>query len=103
MTDNNKKELQTFDELQKRYAKLNDKKIRTEENLKSCESALADRQSEARELFGTDDIQELEAKLATIRAENEKRRQDYQTHLGEIDTRLAAIETAHRDSSERES
>lgn len=82
----------SIDALRERYDKLNRQKITTEADLKNAEDALAQLRAEAREAWGTDDLEELQKKLEEMTAENERRRAEYQQHLEKIDADLADVE-----------
>ncbi|MBA3238175.1 MAG: hypothetical protein H0T62_07510 [Parachlamydiaceae bacterium] len=83
---------QTIDQLTVRYTKLNEKRIRAESDLKHAEDQLLKLKSDARTMWGTDDIHELDEKLQEMRKSNEKKLTDYQKHLDEIETKLKKID-----------
>lgn len=83
---------QTIGELQDRYQKLQAEKVRAETNRENAEKRLAELKAEAREKYGTDDVAELEAQLTEMKAENERKRAEYQSHLDRIESDLAAVE-----------
>ena len=84
--------------LRKRYEDLNKKKIRAETEKSTAERRLEELQSKARERYGTDDLDALRRQLAEMQTENERRRSEYQTHLDDIETRLAEVEASHQDA-----
>jgi hypothetical protein len=77
--------------LKNRYKKLYDEKIRVETELKTTTAQLSLHQETARANFGTDNIEELEKKLETIKLANEKQRKDYELHLNSIEAKLNSI------------
>lgn len=79
---------QSMEQLHKRYKTLYDQKIRVETELKNTQQQLAQHKETAKKTWGTDDIEELKLKLETIKAENEKKRADYQIHLDTIEKEL---------------
>lgn len=83
---------QTIEQLTVRYTQLNEKRIRAESDLKHAENELSKRKEEARGMWGTDDINELDEKLQEMRKSNEKKLTDYQKHLNEIETKLKFID-----------
>ncbi len=85
--------------LRKRFEKLNRQKIRVEAERANSERQLAELQEKARDLYGTDDLEALREKLSAMRAENERRREDYQAHLDKIEGDLAAIEASHQEAA----
>lgn len=92
---------QTLEDLKGRYEKLNEQRIRTQTELKHAEDNLSTLQAQAREVWGTDDIDTLEKKLQEMRASNEKKLADYQRHLDEIEANLKQIE--HREGNDEAS
>ncbi len=95
---NQQQSRQTIERLTQRYNQLNTKKIEAETNLKSARKQLEELQKEARETYGTDDLEALQQKLAEMEAENEKKRADYQATLDRIETDLDAVEEKYRHS-----
>lgn len=95
---NQQQSRQTIERLTQRYNQLNTKKIEAETNLKSARKQLEELQKEARETYGTDDLDALKQKLAEMEAENEKKRADYQATLDRIETDLDAVEEKYRHS-----
>src|SRR6185437_13719532 len=83
---------QTIEQLQKRYQDLNTRKIQAETNLKHAKDLLESLQREAREKYGTDDLAELRTKLDAMKADNEKKRKNYQSALDRIESDLASVE-----------
>src|SRR5262245_1560510 len=83
---------QSIEELQKRYQKLNTRKIQAETNLENARMQLERLRKEAREKYGTDDVDELRNKLNQMTAENEEKRSKYQVELDGIERELEAVE-----------
>jgi hypothetical protein len=83
---------QSIEQLQARYHDLNKKKIQAETNLDNAKKTLDNLKAEAREKFGSDDVDELREKLRAMKAENEEKRQSYQAELDRIETDLANVE-----------
>ena len=94
------KSKQTIDQLKQRYEKLNADKIRAGAQLESAEKHLAQLQQQAREEFGTDDLDELRTKLQQMQDENERRRAAYQASLDQIDVELEAVAAEYGDAGE---
>ena len=82
--------------LRARYKDLHDRKVAAGANLKTSQKALERLKEKARAEYGTDDIDELREKLNAMKAENEKRRQEYEKHLDEIDVGLEKIDREHK-------
>jgi hypothetical protein len=91
---------QSIAELTTRYTELNTKKIQAETNLKNAEKELEKLQKQAREQYGTDDINQLKKKLTELEAENERKRADYQRDLDKIDADLKATEKKYSDAKD---
>ena len=83
---------QTIEELQARYQKLQQEKIRAETKRENAEQQLSELKAEALETYGTDDIEALKKKLEEMKAENEQKRADYQAHLDKIESDLSEVE-----------
>ncbi len=83
---------QTIEQLTTRYTKLNETRITAESDLKHATKELSKLKQEALEIYGTDDISTLQEKLDEMRKSNEKKLNDYQNHLDEIETKLKAID-----------
>jgi hypothetical protein len=83
---------QTIEQLQQRYTSLHTKKIQSETKLGEARRQLENLKSEARTKYGTDDLNELRAKLERMKADNEKKRADYQAELQRIEGELAQVE-----------
>jgi hypothetical protein len=83
---------QTIEQLQTRYRDLHTKQIQADTNLKNATENLTRLKEEARQKFGTDDLDELRIKLESMKAENEEKRKNYQAELDRIETELATVE-----------
>lgn len=83
----------SIDELRERYQALHQQKIRAEANRETAEQRLSELKLEARETYGTDDVEELKRKLEELKAENERKRADYQAHIEQVESDLAKVET----------
>ncbi len=89
---NGSAEKQSIDELKQRYTVLHERKIKASTTLDHAKEQLDKLQKQAREQYGTDNVEELRAKLAALEAENERRRAEYQADLERIETELATVE-----------
>ncbi len=87
---------QDIEALRKRYEALHSQKIRVEAERSNSEKQLAELQDKARKLYDTDDLESLRELLTNMRAENERRRREYQEHLDAIERDLSAVEAAHQ-------
>jgi type II secretory pathway pseudopilin PulG len=83
---------QTIEELQARYQQLNKRKIQAETTLENARQQLVKLQEDARTKYGTDDVAQLREKLAAMKADNERKRAEYQSQLERIEADLAAVE-----------
>lgn len=88
-----------IDALKKEHARLDREKTTAEANLKNANDNLAQLRDEAKRAFGTDDLNELKAKLAQMEADNEMKRAEYQAHLEAIDQKLNQIEQSFANKS----
>jgi len=82
---------QTIEQLQDRFRLLNEQKIKVETQRDHALSQLNDLKSQAKELYGSDDIAELKETLKEMKTSNEKKRSEYQESLDAIDAELAAV------------
>ncbi len=89
---------QSIDELKQRYDQLHQRKIRAEANRDNAENRLAELKAEAKKRYGTDDVDELKTMLAEMKAENEKKRAEYQKQLDKIETELTEVESQFNDA-----
>jgi chromosome segregation ATPase len=82
----------SIDDLRKRYEQLKEKRVVAETRLSQTKDTLDQLKKEAQEQWGTDNLAELEAKLAKQQAENERLRISYEASLQKIESDLKAIE-----------
>ena len=94
-----KKAPQEIETLRKRNDDLRDKKIQNETALDGARKRLQELQREAKKEWDTSDVKELEAKLASMKEENEKRRRDYQERLDDIEAKLKAVDAQYSEKS----
>jgi hypothetical protein len=85
-------EPQDIETLKKRHRDLDKKKTTAEANQRSAEESLAKLKAEAKDKYGTDDLDELKRKLDEMKQQNLQKRREYQSHLDSIETKLAEIE-----------
>jgi len=88
---------QSIEQLTKRYNVLNTRKIQAETNLENAENELARLKEKARKEYGTDDLNELKTTLATMEAENERKRSEYQRELEKIEAELNEADRKYAD------
>ncbi len=81
-----------IEELAERYTGLNTKKIQAETNLDNARRQLQELQNQAKEKYGTDELDELRTILATMKAENEAKIEAYRAELDQIEQGLAAVD-----------
>ena len=93
---------QSIEELQERYNQLHTRKIQAETNLKNAEQSLDKLKAQAREKYGTDDLEALQKKLAEMKEENDQKRKDYQQSLDKIEKDLSAVDQKFSDSAAEE-
>lgn len=85
-------ELQDIDTLRMRFEKLRDKKTSAEALLKNAEDELRRLMAEAKERYGTSDVESLKAKLAQIEKDNRDKQRQYQDGLDAIEAKLKEVE-----------
>ena len=83
---------QSIDQLQKRYQNLSEQKIKVETQRDHALTQLNDLKAQAKELYGSDDVEELKKILAEMKTSNETKRTEYQESLDSIDAELAAVD-----------
>ena len=83
---------QTIEQLQKRHADLNKRKIQAETQRDSAKKQLDDLKADAVRKYGTDDIAKLKEQLNGITIANEQKRAQYQAQLDSIDVKLKVVE-----------
>jgi len=93
-------EKQSIEVLKQRYDDLRDKKIQAARDLEHAERHLEELKDQAREQYGTDDLDELKAKLEEMEAENERKRSEYQQALDKIEQDLDEVEQKYAAVSE---
>jgi hypothetical protein len=81
-----------IEQLKKRHKELERHKTTAEANSQTATQQLDALKQEAREKYGTDDLDQLKKKLQEMKEGNERKRSDYQKHLEEIETRLVQVE-----------
>lgn len=86
---------QDIEELRQRFETLREQRTTAQADLRNVEDQLARLKAQAKEKYGTDDLDELRRKLEEMRAENERKRTEYQAHLDGIDSKLADLEEAN--------
>lgn len=91
---------QSIEELQLRYNGLNTRKIQAETNLKNAEKQLDQLKQQAREKYGTDDVEQLREQLTEMRNENDRKRREYQAELDRIDGELTKVDQEYSDATE---
>ena len=91
---------QTIEQLQSRHEALNKQKIQVETQRDHAISQLNELKSQAKELYGSDDVEQLKKTLAEMKAANKEKRSQYQASLNAIDADLAAISEKFSDESE---
>ncbi len=83
---------QSIEQLTERHLALNTRKIQAETQLETATEQLDKLKAEAREKYGTDDVEELSELLESMKAENEQKRLEYQRSLDRIESDLAEVE-----------
>jgi chromosome segregation ATPase len=85
-------------DLKRRFEALNERKYKTEVQLQDRSKALEELKKTARDTFGTDDPEKLQALLQKQEAENLAMRKDYEALLNRIETELQEIDNEYRET-----
>src|SRR5262245_22524792 len=91
-------EQQDIEQLRRRHADLHVKKIQSETKKRESENRLSELKRQAREQYGTDNLDELKKKLEAIKADNERLRAEYQDHLDHIERELDRVSAEHKEA-----
>ncbi len=94
---NSKSEIQTIEQLNDRFQKLDKEKTRVQTLLGSAKQDLQELMAKAEREFGTKNLDELEAMLKQLESENLKMREQYQKELDAIESELENISHSHDD------
>jgi chromosome segregation ATPase len=89
-----------IDALRAKFDELNTRKTKAETNLENARKQLEKIKAEAREHFGTDDLEALKKKLAEIAEDNKRKTEEYRKSLQKIETDLRAVEDKYKTRSE---
>ncbi|HAW28574.1 hypothetical protein [Gimesia maris] len=81
--------------LTEQFQKLNKRKIESERDLVNAEQNLNELKQQARDEYGTDQLDALKEKLEQMKAENTRKRAEYHLSLVQIEAELQKIETEH--------
>lgn len=84
--------------LKARFDELNSKKFKTDAALEEKAKTLDDLKRTAKENFGTDDPEKLQALLQKYEAENLEMRRNYESLLNQIEAELKQIEDEYRET-----
>ncbi len=82
------------------YKELETKKIQTDTNIKTLEAELEKLREEARENYGTSDLDKLRDLLEARRSENDRKLAEYEQHIRSIKERLDEIETPPKSEAQ---
>ena len=96
------KQSQSIEQLQARYREFAKQKIVVETDRKHAVEKLETLKKTAREKYGSDDLEQLQKTLESMKADNEKKRSEYQRELDKIETELAEIEDQFESENEEE-
>ena len=78
--------------MQARYEGLNEQKIKVSAQREHALQRLEELKTQAKQQYGSDDIEQLALKLKEMKSRNEEMRSQYQSSLDKIDQDLAAID-----------
>jgi hypothetical protein len=86
---------QTIEELKSRFEQLEVKKQAASTEVTRAEERLKVAKKNAKETYGTDDVEELKVKLEEWKVENERLRREYQSSLDTIEAELERVKSEH--------
>ncbi len=89
----------SIEELQRRYQGLHTKKTQAETLRDEATKRLDELKGLARIKYGTDDVAQLQRKLAEMIGENTRKRASYQADLDKIEQGLAEVERRFADAT----
>ena len=93
---------QTMEQLQQRYEQFKSQRVKFETQRDAALEELENLKQQARELYDSDDVSELEKMLERMKAENENKRSQYQASLDNIDRQLQEVESKFSDNASQE-
>jgi len=93
---------QTIEQLQARYDGLNEQKIKVNAQREHALQRLEELKAQAKEQYGSDDVEQLSSMLKEMKSKNEKKRAQYQASLDGIDQDLSAINERFAATEEEE-
>jgi len=88
--------MESIEQLRKRYEELHKQQITADANYLNAQKALDEMKTQARNNYGTDDLETLRARLAEMEAENARRLAEYQAHLDKIEADLKDVSDKFR-------
>ena len=91
---------QDIEQLKARHKELSDQRVAAQTELKNAEKVLKELKAKAKKEYGTDDADELAAKLEAMKEENEKRRAAYEKSLDQIEAELSRVEEQYEEAEE---
>lgn len=94
--------VRSIEELTKKYKELEASRIRADETLRNAQEQLKAVKERARKEFGTDNLDELRARLEEMKAENERRRAEFQQNIEQVSASLLEVEENYRDAKSGE-
>ena len=93
---------QSIEQLQARYDGLNEQKIKVNAQREHAMQRLEELKAQAKEQYGSDDVEQLSSMLKEMKSKNEKMRSQYQASLDGIDQDLSAINEKFAVAEEEE-
>lgn len=94
------KKSQTIEELQERFQEFSEQRIKVETQRDHALQQLEELKSQARELYDSDDVEQLKTMLKEMKASNEEKRRAYQESLDLIDKELVEISEKFSEEDE---
>ena len=88
-----------IDQLRSRYEELTRRQTVCETRLDSASRELEELKAQARQQYGTDDLDRLEQRLAEMKRENQRLQEDYRAALDAIEASLKEVDRAYQAGS----
>jgi len=88
---------QTIEDLRNRYDALSTERVRLQTQKERAETDLSKIKQQARDEFGTDDLDKLQSMLSEMKLKNEAEKSEYQKRLDEIELKLLKIDQSFEE------
>ncbi len=93
---------QSIEQLRERHKKLHERQIKVKTQREEAMNRLAELQQQAREQFGTDDLEQLQQQLADMKKRNQQQQAEYQESLDAIEQQLKEIDAGFTEGEDND-